>query len=302
MPVRLDDALVGAFDQELRYNETRVLEYKYPQFKFAEGLIVPVEYPTGIEWAETTAYRMITGVGQFELARDYTTTVPMVDVLSERFVQQVYEYVGGYYFSKQEAMQVAHLNMPIEEQKIAMVRRIAMQTLNKLIAFGDRTTGQPGFVNHPAWLRSYAAFPLNSNSSPTECLATLNNAVSSVISLTKGVEEVNTLLLTYRAYEYLNTLQLNQGSDKTVLPTFKSTNGHIQDIQPLVELEGAGPNGEDVMMIYRRDPEAIKARVTQAFQFEDLLRVAFGFQRSASFRYGGIIPYYPYSVHTVIGV
>lgn len=302
MVVRLDDALVGRFEEELRYNEAKTYEIKYPQHKFAEGLIVPVEYPSGIEWAETTAYRMITSVGQFELFRDYITTVPMVDVLSEKFVQQVYEYVGGYYFSKQEAVQVAHLNVPIEEQKIAVVRRVAMQTLNRLIAYGDRTTGQPGFLNHPAWLRSYAAFQLNSNSSASECLAVLNNAVSSVISLTKGVEEVDTMLLTYRAYEFLNTLQLNQGTDKTVLPTFKGNNGHIQNIQPLNELEGAGPNGEDVMIVYRRDPEAVKARVTQAFEFGDLLRVPFGFQRPASFRYGGIIPYLPYSVHMVIGV
>lgn len=299
--MRLDDLGVGAFQRDLEYREQKVMEKKYPQLKFAEGLIVPIE-ELDIPWAETTSYRMITGVGAFELARDYTTNLPMVDILSEEFIQRTYKYVGGYYYNEDEAYKSVHLNMPIEDQKIGMVRRVAMQTMNKLIAFGDRETGQSGFVNHPGWLRSVAPYPLDATSTANQQLTTLTSATSAIVTVTNGEEMPDTMLLPLEKYEFAINSRLDNTLEKTVLRQFLDNNGHVTDIQPLNELKGAGPNGEDVMIIFRRDPEAVKYRVTQPFGFRDLFRMPFGFQRPSAFKTGGIIPYLPYSVHLVIGI
>ena len=300
---RLDDASVGAFARSLEHIEAKILEKKYPQLKFAEGLVVPIEYTPGIEWAETVTYRMISGVGQFELARDYTNTVPMVDILSEEFTQKVFKYIGGYYYSEEEAYKAVKLNMPLEDQKVSLVRRVAMQTMNRLIAFGDKASGQHGFINHPAWLRSYAAFKLNSSSTSAECLAVLNGAVTSVITITKGMEEPNTLLMPYEQFEYLTTTRLDNAVDgKTIMKQYMENQPHIKDVQPLNELKGAGPNGEDVMIVYKRDPECVKARITDAFRFRNLEQKPFGYERPAAFKIGGIVPYIPYSVHVLVGI
>lgn len=297
--LRLDAAAVGAFEQQLEYIETDLRERKHPPLKFANGSIVPIE-TMNIPWAEVCTYRMITGVGQFVLARDYTTNAPNVDILSEEVQNRIYKYIGQYQISEEEAYKSVHMGLPLDSQKAAMVERVGMQTMNKLIAFGDPDTGQPGFINHPAWLRSYAAFPLDSSSTSNQVLSVLKSAVTAIITLTNGVEEPNTLLMTYEAFEYLTEARLDNTLANTVLKQFLDNNGHIKNIQPLNELSGAGPDGEDLFIVYNRDPNTVKARITDKFRFRNLQQVSFGYQRPAAFKYGGIIPYSPYGVHVVI--
>lgn len=301
MVTRLDELTVGAVQRSLEYQEAKVIEKKYPDYKFADGRIVPIE-ELDIPWAETTSYKMMTGVGSFELARDYTTNVPMVDVLSEEFFQRTYKFIGGYSIGEDEALKAAHNNQPIEEQKISVVRRVQMQTLNRQIAFGESTVNMPGFLNHPAWLRAYALYPLNSASTANQVLATLQAPGTSVRTITKGVETVDTMLLPLKQYEYLINARLDNTLEKTILRQFLDNNGQVKNIEPCYELEGAGPNGEDIMVVYRRDPEVMKARLTQPFGFRPLVQQPFGYMRPAAYKYGGIIPYLPYAVHVTIGI
>lgn len=297
--MRLDEAGIGAFLQSLEYIETLVRQRKYPKLLFASGKIVPLEN-LNIPWADTTTYRMLTGVGMFELAQDYTTNLPMMDVLTEEVSIPTYKYIGGYQVSEEEAYKSVHMGMPIDEQKVAVVNRIALQTLNRLIAFGDPKTGMPGFINHPAWLRSYALYPLDSSSTSNQCLATLKSPVTSIIRLTQGAEEPDAMLLPINEYEYLTDARLDDTLSDTILGQFLKTNGHIKDIQPLPELEGAGPDGENVMIVYSRNPETVKARVTDPFRFRPLLPMPFGYQRPAAFKFNGILPYSPYGVHVSV--
>lgn len=301
--IRLDDASVGHLERDLEYREARIIEKKYPDYNFAEGRIVPIE---NLEqpWAMTHSYKMVTAVGQFELIRDYTVNVPMVDILTEEFVHKVHKWGGGYTFNEEEAYAALHMGVPLEEQKISAVRKVERQTLNKLIAFGDKQTNTPGFTNHPDVLRSVAPYKLDATTSTSDQLmTTLVNAVSSMVTLTNGVETPDTLLLPINQYEFLMNRRLDGAVDAmTVMNAFMKNNTHIKNIQPLVELSKAGPNKEDIMIVYRRDPDAIKARVMDSFKFRELLRQAFGFQRPAAFKYGGLVLYYPYSCHIVIGV
>lgn len=297
--LRLDSAAVGAFEQQLEYIETQLRERKHPPLHFANGKIVPIE-TLNIPWAEVTTYRMITGVGAFVLARDYTTNAPNVDILSEEVQNRVYKYIGQYQVSEEEAYKSVHMGVPIDSQKAAMVEKVAQQTLNRLIAFGDPETGQPGFVNHPAWLRSYAAYPLNASSTSNQMLSVLNTAVTTMITLTNGVEAPDSMLVTYQAFEHMTQERLDNTLTTTVLKQFLENNGHIKNVQPLNELAGAGPDGEDIMIVYNRSPETLKARITDKFRFRNLQPQSFGYQRPAAFKYGGIVPYSPYGVHVVI--
>lgn len=297
--IRLDDAAVGAFQRDLEYREAKVLEKKRPPTPFADGQIVPLEI-SDMPWAITWSYRQVTAVGQFELIRDYTTTVPMVDVLSEEIIGRVYEYGAGYYIGDKEAYAAQHLGQPIEDQKIAAIYRAQKEHLNKIIAFGNRSTNTSGFLNHPDFLRMVAPYPINSTSSSDQLTTTLAEPVSAMVEITNGAEVPDTLLLPRREYEFLMNRRLDGAADAmTVLKAFLQNNDHIKNIQPLNELKGAGPNGENIMVVYRRDPDAVKACITAAFKFKELMRQAWGFQRPGSFSYGGIKGYYPFSVMIV---
>lgn len=300
---RLDDASVGAFVRELEYVETRVIEKKYPQYKAAEGLLFKIE-ELDIPWAETTTFRMMDGVGgDFELADDQTTNLSFVDLTSEEYTQRIFTFRKGYYFTEKEVARTAHLGMPIEEYKIARVRRSYMQTLNKLLLFGHRRTGLPGFINHPAWLRSYAPYPLNSSSTIPQQLATLNAGPNVVTLATRSSEEVDTLLLPRTQYDYLlSQSRLDNTLERTTLRFFLENNPSIRNIDWLNELAGAGPNGEDVAIFYSRNPDTFIGRITDPFRYRPPIIEPFRVVRPVAFDFNGIIPYIPFSVHVMIGI
>lgn len=297
--IRLDDVAVGAFQRELEVREAKVLEKKRAPLAFADGLIVPIEI-TDTPWAQTWSYRQVTAIGQMELIRDYTTTVPMVDVLSEEVIGRVYEYGLGYYIGDREAYASQHLGQPIEDQKISTAHRTTKEQLNKLVAFGDPKTGTKGFLNHPDFLRMVAPYPINSTSTSDQLTTTLSTPVTAMVEITNDAEKPDTLLIPRQEYEFLMNRRLDGAADAmSVMKAFLQNNDHIKNIQPLNELKGAGPNGENIMVVYRRDPEAVKACITDSFKFKELIRKPWGFQRPGSMVYGGIKAYYPFSVMIV---
>lgn len=301
--IRLDDATVGAFQRELEYTEARVIQKKYPQYKAAEGKLFKIE-ELSIPWAETTSFRMIDGVGgDFELSDDQTTNLSFVDIVSEEFNQRIYTFRKGYYFTEKEMARTLHLGIPIEEQKISLVRRSYMQTLNKLLLFGHRQTGQPGFINNPAWLRSYAPYPLDGTSTVAQQLATMNAGPNAITRATRSTEEADTLLLPRTTYDYLlSQSRLDNQLEKTTLRFFLENNPSIKNIDWLNELEGAGPGGTNVAIFYSRNPDTFVGRITDPYRFRDLIKEPFRVVRPVAFDFNGIIPYIPYSVHVMIGV
>lgn len=301
--IRLDDATVGAFTRQLEYVESRVIEKKYPQYKAAEGLLFKIE-ELSIPWAEQTTFRMIDGVGgDFDLAEDQTTNLSFVDTLSEEHSQRIFTFRKGYYFTEKEVARTLHLGMPIEEQKISLVRRSYMQTLNKLLLFGHRRTGQAGFINHPAWLRSYAPYPLDATSTVAQQLATLNAGPNGITTATRSTEEADTLLLPKTTYDYmLSQSRLDNQLEKTTLRWFLENNPSIRNIDWLNELETAGPNGEKVAIFYSRNPDNFVGRITDPFRYRPPIVEPFRVVRPVAFDFNGIIPYIPFSVHVMIGI
>lgn len=301
--IRLDDATVGAFQRELEYVEAKVIERKYPELKAAEGKLFQIEELT-MPWVESTTYRMMSEVGgEFELADDQTTNLSFVDVLSEEFSQRTYQFRKGYFFTEKEVARTLHLGIPIEEQKIAVVRRLYMQTLNKLLLFGNIRTGQPGFINHPAWLRVAAPFPLNSTSTVSQHLATLNAGARAVITASLRTIMADTLLLPETQYDYLlSQSRLDTTMTTMTLRFFLENNPSVRNIDWLSELSGAGPKGEDVAIFYSRSPDTFKARITDPYRFRDVYKEPFRVIRPVAFDYNGIIPYMPFSVCVMIGV
>jgi len=301
--IRLDDATVGAFVRQLEYVESRVLAKKYPQYKAAEGMLFKIE-EISIPWAESTTFRMMDGVGgDFEVSDDQTTNLSFVEPISEEFSQRIFTFRKGYIFTEKEVAKTLHLGMPIEEQKISLVRRSYMQTLNKLLLFGHRRTGQPGFINNPAWLRSYAPYPLNSSSTSSQQLATLNAGPNGVSYATRSTEEADTLLLPRPQYDYLlSQSRIDNTLERTTMRFFLENNPSIRNIDWLNELQGAGPNGEDVAIFYSRNPDTFVGRITDPFRYRAPIVEPFRMVRPVAFDYNGIIPYIPLSVHVMIGV
>ena len=303
--IRMDAPTIGAFQRQLEYQENQVVQRLLPEYPAAAGKLFQIE-EQNLAWAETTSYTTIDGVGMFELGRGQTTNLPYVEMVGEQFFQGTFSYRNGYYFSEKEMAATLKRNVPIEEQKIMLVQQAYTETMNKLLLFGDRKTGLPGFFNHPSWLRSIALYKLDgSTMNANNILAVLNAGIQGGKAATNKIIKYDTLLLPENRYDFLmSQFRLSEyGQERSVLRYFLENNPSIKDIQPMAELENAGPNGEACAMFYKRDPSYFKARITDPFRPRPLFNTdPWNVYRGYSFDYNGLIVYRRYAAHMVIGV
>ncbi|HEY9662264.1 MAG TPA: major capsid family protein [Allocoleopsis sp.] len=298
---RWDNATIGAFERQLEHIEEEVQREQFSELAFAEGRVVPLDIKNmpGIRFS---TYRKITAVGRFKLHRSYSTEIPMVNILSEEFTQQIHKWVGGYYLSDDDIEAALLQGMPLEQEDVQAVREAAMQQLNHLIAFGDPALQMPGFLNHPDVLHSFAPKPINSGATANEILALMNDGASAIVELTKQVEKPDTLQIPLAQWNYISTARLDNTLERTIFEQFAKTSPYIKNVEIVNECAGAGIDGTDIMVFYKRSPQKFKAMVFEDFRYAAMERRGLGFQRPAFFRYGGLRIYRPYSIHIVSGI
>lgn len=299
---RFDDATMGQFMRELELRESDIDRESLAELPFAEGLIVPLDIVEA-GWAKTVSYRRITKAGAFKLVGNYYTSVPMINVLTQEFIQRVRTWAGGYWISDDDIEAFEHTGeFSLEQEDISGVVEVGQQTLNELIAFGDRRIGMPGFVNYPDCLYSYSPLRLDASSTPRQCLAILSDAAVSVVNLTAQVEKPDTMLLPLSSWNYLTSTPWSDNAGDSILKQYLNNSPYIKNIQPLNELTGAGPGGENVIIVYRRDKLKVKAKITQSLKWKQLERKGMGFERPAAMKYAGLQVRRPFSMHIVVGV
>ncbi|WP_055076789.1 major capsid family protein [Pseudanabaena sp. 'Roaring Creek'] len=291
--IRMDEYTLGAFKDQLLFLEPQLLEEEMEDLYFADGTLIPMEN-LEIPWAQDTAYRQTTGLGSWEIARDYITHIPMVETLSQEFRQKVFKFIAGYRYTDDEMMQAVHLNEPIEESKMKTVITAGNQKLDDLIFKGG--DGLQGFLNHPDTLKMYAAYPISAASTANQILATLINGENAMVNLTRNIEKPDTMLIAKVAYDYANYAQLNTINDTSILEYYLKKSPYIKNVQPLLPLNGVGENGSNVACLYKRDKSKLKARTTESIGFRKFIPTAWGIERTATMRYGGLILYRPYSI------
>lgn len=300
---RLDAPTIGAFQNELELVESRIITRILPNYKILK--LIPME-ELDQPWVEMSTYRSIDGVGYMELRSPRSTNLPRVEMVGEEFSQRAYYYDIGYDLNEVEISAAVHRGLPIEETKIQLVQQAYTEHLSKILLFGDRRTGVPGFINDPRWLRMFAPFPLDTRSTPNQMLATLNAAGAAVDKATGDNMKIapDTLLLPKTKYDFLKSQTRFDASDKyNVLNYFLDNNSSITDVDWLSELSGAGPNGEDVAIFYKRDPMCFKARILDSFKPKPLFAInPHEMYREYSFKYGGILAFVRTAVIVVIGI
>jgi hypothetical protein len=302
--LRLDDQAYGAFIRDLEYKEQQVRKIMYPEKKGANPKYFPTE-TLSVPWAETSSFTLSDVVGgEFELADDRTTNLSMVEVTGEKVTQGIYQFRKGYEISEKEIARHLHLGIPIEERKIEAVQQLYINTLNRLVLFGHAPKQLPGILNHPAFLRMAAPYPLDETSNESQLLATLSAGGQAMWDASKQVHTPSTLLLPPAKFRYL-TEQVRLGTsanDTTILQFFLKNNMSIKNIDYLAELEGAGPSGEDMALYYTRNPSHCVVRITDAMRYREYIKKPFGIQRPVAFDYNGIFAYQPYSVLLMYGI
>ncbi len=221
------------FARELEHIKARSYDVLYPEYSATR--LPPIETDAG-SGAESITYRQYDHVGVMKILSDYADDLPRSDVKGKEFTSPVRSIGGAYGYSVQEIRAAQMSGKPLQQRKANGVRQAYEQTINKLAWFarpGDKKySGLTGLIYNPnitvssattgAWLTP---------ATPDQIIFDVNEAINDIITLTKGVERPDTVLISQAQFTYIASTPRASVSDTTVLEFLKR-------VHPGVTFEG----------------------------------------------------------------
>jgi hypothetical protein len=300
--INMDDADSLFFDRELEHIKTRTYDIKYPEYK--ARTLIPVSFEAG-PGAESITYRQYREAGLAKLISNYGDDLPRSDTWVTEYTHSIKSLGASYGWNIQEIRAARMANKPLEQRRANAARRALLKKENELAFFGDKITGLNGLLNHIDIPK--IEFKKGKNGSlkwadktPDEILEDLHSLATKISEKTKGIESPNTLLLPLEHYNYIFNKRLDK-TNTTIGKWFLETSPHIKNIDWLNELKGCGPNKEDMLIAYDRNPEKLTLEIPVDFQTLAPQERNLEIVVSCYQRYGGVIIYYPLSLIEAYG-
>ena len=296
------------FAKELESIKARTYDVRYPEFK-AKAMI-PVSGEAG-PGAESITYQSFDQVGIMKIIANYADDLPRSDVFGNEYTIQVKSLGGSYGYSIQEVRNAAKAGKPLASRKAAAVRQAYEQQVNTIAWFADGSASYGGMRGILYQENTTKATATNgswiSTADPDKTIADVGTAINNLRSLTKGVEEPDTILLPVDEYGYIAATPRSDTSDTTILQFLKSVHpgitfdwvNELADVNP--KPSGAA-SATNVMLIYRKSPDKLTLELPSGFeQFAPQLR-NLEYVVPAHGRVAGVIVYYPLSVALIEGI
>jgi len=255
------------FARQLEY--IRPQAYQMTRVALSALTLFPIstDIPAG---AKSHTYRMWDTVGMAKIISNYADDLPRAGVFAKEFTGYIRSIGISYGYTVQDirAAQFAGVNLDTAEQ--AAAKRGHDETINKIAWNGDATANLPGFLSNANI--SAVTVPADGTGSsktfatktPDQILRDLNSLVNSVITQSKGIHRPNQLWMPLEQYTYINSTIRGSMSDATILEVFTRSNPGIKVI-PVIELDGAGTAGADVMVALENNRENWRLEIPMAF-------------------------------------
>lgn len=310
MPEKITSVTLDAnesifFGRELEHIKAKTYDVKYPLLKATQLIPVSTEAGPG---AEVITYEQYDQVGTAKIIASYADDLPRVDIKGKEFSAKVRSIGESYGYNLQEIRAAQMAGKPLTSRKAEAARRANDQTVNKIAWFGDAANGLVGFIGHPnvpvgiVPADGTGSSTLFVNKTPDQILRDMNNLCNGIITLTKGVESPDTLLMPLAQFTRISTTARSSTSDTTILEYFLKNSPSVRTVEWVNELAGAGTNGTDIMVAYSRSPDRISLEIPQPFEQLPVQERGLEFVVPCHSRCGGVILYYPLSASVSEGI
>lgn len=313
--VNLDANEQVFFGRQLESVKARTYDVKYPVYKAKQLIPVSTEAGTG---AENITYEQFDSVGTMKLIQAYADDLPRSDIKGAEFSTPVRSIGGAYGYSIQEIRSAQLAGKPLQARKAESVKKSYEQKVNEIAWFARPTAakygGLTGLLYNANITKAEASTGATSGSivwsgkTPAEILKDLNDIVSNMIELTKGVEVPDTILLPIEQHQIISTTNMGNGTDTTIKKYFLENNPMITSIEWVNELNAVSPiprtgtGTADLMVAYRKSPEVLTLELPQTFEQFAAQERNLEFVIPAHGRIGGVIVYYPLAISIVDGI
>lgn len=262
--LRVDDGETWVLARQLEFVQAEVFDVLFPPPKALEFIPLDTSVPPG---ATAFVYREMEASGVASIIANYAQDLPRIDAMVRETAQKVVDVGDSYGYSVRDLQQAAYANIALDATKARMAREAIDRKFDEVLAIGNTVHGISGFTNHanvPTLALSNGAWL--TTASPDEILEDMNEAVTTVITQSKGVHEPDTMLLPLDMFEHISNTPRSEHSDTTILEFFLRTNRHVKSVEPWFRMDTAGPSSAPRGLVYRKDPSVVRAVVPSLFE------------------------------------
>lgn len=252
---------VNAFPQEFEHVRARAFEEKRAPLNGRILFATDSSVPLGAR--SHRAYRTV-GNGEAQIVSK-GSPIPRATTgrVTESFlVAYVACGVSVNYF---DALTTDFANLRQYQNDLAMARYAVNWKINDIIWNGDEAAGLYGVLNYPHIAKMVIATPFTDASNASDVAQEINDFLDTPMLQSKTVYQPNALIVSPAINSFISSRQHSVASDVKIKQyVLAAQEGRISSIQVAQELAGAGPNGEDVMIAYRKEPETLAHVEVQA--------------------------------------
>ena len=299
-----DANLIGFFEQQLEQVLANTYDVLYPLLKGIN--LVPVD--TSINpGADSFAFYTYDQVGMTKVISDYSDDLPAVDITGQKTVRPIRSIGNSFGYDIQEIRAAQFAGQPLQQRRANASRLSTEQKINKVVWGGDSDYGLYGFLTHPNI--PVGDVPNDGTGATTEwiyktplqILRDMEQAITEVYDITKGVHMPNTLIIPLAQYSYIKRTPYSSLTPDSILTVFKANNPEIT-LDWVNELKGAGSVGKDVMIAYENNIDRIAFQIPQAYETFPPQAYNLKIKVPTHARIGGFVAYYPLSANIKEGI
>jgi hypothetical protein len=216
-------------------------------------------------WAENYEHRMYEPIGIAQFIADFAEDLPLVDIATRKETFNLRTFGVAYQYNIDEIEKSKAVGMDLQGKRARAARLVTEQKFNDIMFFGDPETQLFGLVNYPYIPRRLLPYKIEEATAAQDILDMFHDLVNSIFTLTETIGDPDTVGLPPTQYAHIASRRIGDGTDTKILQDFLAASPFIKEVVPMRELAGAGPNGEDLVVVYRNDSQIIEHKLAREF-------------------------------------
>jgi hypothetical protein len=307
---------LGFLIEQTSYIEPQVVKILYPNIQYPALIPVDTSAP---EWAKSVTFYSTDMVGRAEWFHANAKDIPLADVTREKFEQGIKMAAIGYRYNLEELGQAMMVGVNLSSDRAEAARRAYEEFLDDKLLNGDADVLWEGLLDNSSVTTIIAAENTASSANTTlwtgktgdQVIADVNNALTGVWTNSKQIEMADTVLLSPADLSYIATTPraADGASDMSIMDwlmrynVYTAMTGQPLMVRAVRGLETVGTGGSGRMIVYRRDPQVLKAHLPMPHRFLPVWQTGpVTFDVPGIFRFGGLEIRRPGAVRYVDGI
>lgn len=254
---------------------------------------VPMQ--TGIgEWLSAWGYKTVSEVGVAKFIADYADDLPPIGRFLEVKSIGIKTLGVSYSYSEVELMQYLMNGTNVSRDDAETARRKIDEKVDRVILVGDKEQDVTGLfnnenvtvVNSETGASGHAEFE---KKTVAEIIATFRSVMAAGKTLNKGTIKFDTCILPDSVYSYLETTDVSDSKDLTILESLKSKFSDIKNWYKSSMLEGLGAGGSNRAVFYKKAPSILSYVLPIPFRQKEPQAHALHYKVPCYARVGGTV-------------